>query len=181
MEQSPNSENSCSATNQDTTAELHQLSDTWTLWAHLPHDTDWSLKSYNEVLTFNHIEELITLNNTIPERMIKNCMLFMMKKGIKPIWEDSENRDGGCFSYRISNKYIKNIWDELSYRVVGKNCSNNKKLLDTINGITVSPKKNFCIVKIWLKTSDFQNPSEITEFENFTSTGCLFKRHNPEY
>ena len=25
---------------------LHELSDSWILWAHLPHDTDWSLKSY---------------------------------------------------------------------------------------------------------------------------------------
>ena len=24
---------------------LHKLSDTWILWAHLPHDTDWSIKS----------------------------------------------------------------------------------------------------------------------------------------
>ena len=22
--------------------QLHPLSDTWTLWGHLPHDTDWS-------------------------------------------------------------------------------------------------------------------------------------------
>jgi hypothetical protein len=25
---------------------FHKLSDTWILWAHLPHDTDWSIKSY---------------------------------------------------------------------------------------------------------------------------------------
>tara|TARA_B100000212_G_scaffold231689_1_gene176128 strand:+ start:120 stop:665 length:546 start_codon:yes stop_codon:yes gene_type:complete len=181
MEQSLNSQNSCSVNNTETTTELHKLSDTWTLWAHLPHDTDWSLKSYNKVLTFKNIEELITLNNTIPERMLKNCMLFMMKEGIKPIWEDSENREGGCFSYRIANKHIKNIWDELSYRIVGKNCSYNKDLVSTINGITISPKKSFCILKIWLKTSKYQDPSEIIEFQNFTSAGCLFKRHNPEY
>ena len=108
MEQSMNSQNSCSVDKTETETELHKLSDAWTLWAHLPHDTDWSLNSYNKVLTFENIEELITLNNTIPERMLKNCMLFMMKKGIKPIWEDSENREGGCFSYRIANKYIKN-------------------------------------------------------------------------
>ena len=143
MEQSTNSQNSSLVEKMDTSTELHKLSDTWTLWAHLPHDTDWSLKSYSEVFTFKHIEELITLNNTIPERMLKNCMLFMMKEGIKPIWEDSENRDGGCFSYRIEDKYIKQIWDELSYKLVGRNCTKNDKLLNDINGITVSPKKTF--------------------------------------
>jgi len=25
--------------------EYNKLSDKWTLWAHLPHDTDWSMKS----------------------------------------------------------------------------------------------------------------------------------------
>ena len=132
-------------------------------------------------LSLSPIGAYIALNNTIPERMLKNCMLFMMKEGIKPIWEDLENRDGGCFSYRIANKYIKDIWDELSYKLVGRTCTKNDKLLNDINGITVSPKKNFCILKIWLKSSDFQNPAEISEFENFTATGSLFKRHNPEY
>ena len=23
--------------------DLHELSDAWILWAHLPHDTDWSI------------------------------------------------------------------------------------------------------------------------------------------
>jgi hypothetical protein len=27
-------------------ASHHALSTGWTLWCHLPHDTDWSLKSY---------------------------------------------------------------------------------------------------------------------------------------
>lgn len=181
MEQSKNLPDSSLVENTETTSKLHELSDTWTMWAHLPHDIDWSLKSYSKLLTFKNIEEIITLNNTVPERMIKNCMLFMMKDGIKPIWEDSENRDGGCFSYRISNKYIKNIWDLLCYKIVGRTCCKNTNLLDNINGITVSPKKNFCILKIWLKNSDFQNPAEIEDFDNFTSSGCLFKRHNPEY
>ena len=181
MEQSMNSCDSGLVKKTDTSTKLHNLSDKWTIWAHLPHDIDWSLKSYSKILTFNHIEEIITLNNTIPEIMIKNCMLFMMKDGITPIWEDKKNRNGGCFSYRISNKHIAEIWNTLCYKIVGKTCCKNKKLLETINGITVSPKKNFCILKIWLSTSDFQNPSEIENFENFTSTGCIFKRHNPEY
>ena len=54
---------------------VHKLSDNWTLWAHLPNDNNWSLKSYSEVFTFKHIEELMTLNNTIPERMLSSVVL----------------------------------------------------------------------------------------------------------
>ena len=31
----------------------HVLEDTWVLYAHLPHDTDWTLKSYKEILKIN--------------------------------------------------------------------------------------------------------------------------------
>ena len=77
---------------------FHQLSDKWTLWAHLPHDTDWSMKSYIQIFTFNTIEETIALTKILPEKMIKNCMLFIMREGIHPLWEDPKNRNGGCFS-----------------------------------------------------------------------------------
>ena len=29
--------------------EHHKLNTKWVLWAHLPHDTDWSLKSYKKI------------------------------------------------------------------------------------------------------------------------------------
>ncbi len=30
--------------------EQHLLYDKWVLWAHLPHDTDWSVKSYDKMM-----------------------------------------------------------------------------------------------------------------------------------
>ena len=77
---------------------FHKLKDSWTLWAHLPHDTEWNLNSYKEIMSFNTVEEALTLYETLPDKMIKNCMLFLMRKGITPIWEDEKNRKGGCFS-----------------------------------------------------------------------------------
>ena len=46
-----------------------------------------------------------------------------------------------------------------------------------INGITISPKKNFCIIKIWLSNCNYQNPSIIIDNIGITSQGCLFKTH----
>ena len=57
----------------------HKLNNTWTLWSHLPHDTDWSDKSYKRLYTFSTIEELIELTEYLDETLIKNCMLFLMK------------------------------------------------------------------------------------------------------
>jgi len=50
-----------------------------------------------------------------------------------------------------------------------------------INGITISPKKNFCIVKIWLSISELQDPNVIVNINNLSKQGCLFKRHEPEF
>ena len=38
-------------------SNFRQLNDSWCLWAHLPHDTEWNLNSYKEIMTFNTVEE----------------------------------------------------------------------------------------------------------------------------
>jgi hypothetical protein len=53
----------------------------------------------------------------------------------------------------------------------------DKNLRQNINGITISPKKNFCIIKIWLANCDYQNPAVITELPSIVPYGCLFKKH----
>ena len=155
----------------------HSLSSKWSLWAHLPHDTDWSVNSYINLFTVSTVEETIALVETLPETLVKNCMLFFMREGIKPTWEDPRNRKGGCFSYKVSNKNVGAVWKNLSYILVGESLTEDKGLRKHINGITISPKKNFCIIKIWIANCDYQNPSIITELPSITPHGCLFKKH----
>ena len=82
--------------------QQHPLSDEWCLWAHLPHDTDWSLNSYKNIYNHTTLEDVISVTEALPPKLVKNCMLFVMRKGITPLWEDPKNRSGGCFSYKIS-------------------------------------------------------------------------------
>lgn len=159
----------------------NKIQNKWCLWAHLPHDTDWSLKSYKLIYKFDSIEEAVVLFETLPEQMVKNCMLFVMKEGIQPIWEDPKNREGGCFSYKVTNKNVVNTWKYLAYYLVGETLAIDPNKSKIINGITISPKKNFCIIKVWLSTCNYQNPNIINEVKDITSYGCLFKKHTPEY
>ena len=55
---------------------FHKLNDEWTLWAHLPHDTEWNLTSYKEIMSFNTVEEALTLYETLPDKMIKIVCYF---------------------------------------------------------------------------------------------------------
>ena len=161
---------------------IHTLSGEWTLWAHLPHDIDWSLSSYKKILDFNTVEHAVALTETLPHKMIKNCMLFLMRKGIKPTWEDERNRNGGSFSYKVSNKTVPKIWRDLTYALVGETLGSSDNIQLGVNGITVSPKKNFCVIKIWMATCSIQNPSVICDIgQEIIAQGCLFKTHNPKY
>ena len=161
---------------------FNQLKNNWNLWAHLPHDTDWSFTGYKKILQFKTVEETIAITESLPEDLIKNCMLFIMKDGVSPMWEDVQNRNGGCFSYKISNKYIYEVWRNLTYALVGEIISNNIQFVNSVVGITVSPKKNFCVVKIWLTNCSHQNPQVVTnEIKYLIPQGCLFKKHTPEY
>ena len=146
---------------ETSSSNFHKLSDKWTLWAHLPHDTNWNIDSYHDILTFDSIEEGIALCETLPEKLVKNCMLFLMRNDIKPTWEDPENIKGGSFSFKVGNKAVHDIWNKLFYTTIGRTLSKDKAFVDTVNGITISPKKNFCIVKIWTNNCLKQNPELI--------------------
>ena len=80
---------------------------------------------------------------------------------------------------KIANKNIAEIWKTISYLLTGETLTDNEKFLTTINGITVSPKKSFCILKIWTSTLDFQNVNVLNKIENVSFQGCLFKKHKP--
>ena len=164
--------------NSDT---FHKLSDNWTLWAHLPHNTDWSLKSYIPISTFTTLEDAIAVTESLPSALVENCMLFIMRQGINPMWEDPKNRNGGCFSYKVLNKNVAKAWSELTYRVVGGSISNGNAFVKSVTGITISPKKNFCIIKIWMSNCDHQNPAVVAPIKGLQDQGCLFKKHTPEY
>ena len=159
---------------------LQELNDTWCLWAHLPHDSDWSLASYKLLYKFNKVEEAISLINNLPEKCIKNCMLFIMRENINPIWEDVKNKEGGSFSFKIGNKFIKDIWETLTYALVGESIFVNEKDNLKINGITISPKKNFCIIKIWLNTCEYQDLKGLNESLDLQNETFIFKKHLSE-
>lgn len=162
--------------------DFHKLQDNWTLWAHLPHNTDWSLKSYIQIYTVKSIEESIAITETVPSILVENCMLFLMKENVKPMWEDPQNRQGGCFSYKVANKTVYKVWKDLTYSLVGGTISKQNSFVNSVTGITISPKKNFCIIKIWMSNCNNQDPSVVTQdIKGLISQGCLFKKHTPEY
>ena len=163
--------------------ELHQLNDRWCLWGRLPHsNAPWTIDGYVKIHTFNTVEETIALSETLvmSDLIIKYCMLFLMRDGIEPLYEDPKNINGSFFSYKVSNKIVLDSWKLLTYSVVGETISKNEEFIPCVNGITISPKKNFCIIKIWMSNDHWQEPNIIAKnIPGINVIGSAFGRHEP--
>ena len=103
-------------------------------------------------------------------------MIFIMRNNITPLWEDEKNKEGACLSYKIHNKLIFNIFKKVSILLMGETLV-DENFRSLINGISISPKKNYVILKIWLnnnneiKSNIINNSSELNNFQ------YIFKKH----
>tara|TARA_B000000475_G_scaffold233390_1_gene200059 strand:+ start:197 stop:664 length:468 start_codon:yes stop_codon:yes gene_type:complete len=152
-----------------------KLNSSWILWLHLPYDNDWSIDSYKKITSFSTIEDAVSVIEYMDKNIFDNYLLFIMREGILPLWEDETNIKGGCFSYKISNNNINNIWKEVSYRMIGETLNKNNM---NINGITLSNKKKFFIFKIWCKTLSNKNPTQFPKIDGLNEKMCVFKEHS---
>lgn len=160
----------------------HILDGKWDLYYHLPNDNNWSISGYKVIMKdIQTIEQVIALNYKINENIVKSTMLFLMRKDITPLWEDPKNRTGGCFSFKVINKQVYDIWKELFYLICGESLCYDSSIVKNINGITISPKKHFCIIKIWVNNCDYKDPNIFIDINNLQKQGCLFKKHEPEF
>jgi hypothetical protein len=152
----------------------HNLYTPWALYMHMPFDTNWDIDSYKQICTINTIEEIISILQVTNKLLYERCMFFIMRKNIKPLWEMPENVNGGSFSYKISNNELDIAWKNLSYKLLGETLLSNTS---KINGISLSPKKNFAIIKIWMSDCSVTDPNYIQKCELFNASECLFKKH----
>ena len=150
----------------------YKLKHNWNFYIHLQNIDDWSFSSYHKILTVDSIEKAILINEEINIEFIKKTIMFVMKENIKPMWEDPENINGGGFSFKVHNKHVEFVWKKLLVMLVGNSLSK-----ESINGISISPKKSFCIIKIWMKDCKNINPNILANIEYMDSSNCLFKKH----
>jgi hypothetical protein len=154
-----------------------ELNNTWVLWFHKVNDNNWTLNSYVKVYEMSNYFDLLFIMRSIEN--ISSGMFFLMKKGILPIFEDENNKHGGNWSIRITKKDSFDFWQKIIYYMCIKNITIDKNYESKINGISISPKINNCIFKIW--TSDFKGMKtdymrKDLEFINWNDT--FYLQHN---
>jgi hypothetical protein len=139
----------------------HKTQNPWIVWYHNPSDTEWDKDSYKDIIEITSIEDYCVLKNSwnicLPK--VSEGMFFLMRKldkdtCIYPQWEDEHNIDGGYWSFKIPKDKCEQVWFTLMKHVLGECLLYPDKDYLLINGISISPKKNFSIIKIWLKKHD---------------------------
>ena len=149
---------------------MDELNNQWELWYHSITDNNWGKNSYQNISQINNLYDYRYIIDTFEQDHYQNGMFFCMKKDIFPNWEDPDNRSGGCLSFKVSSTKIIEEWNQLLLKCISENILNEQH--EEINGISISPKKEFNIIKIWFRNSSFDYHSKFKEEEN-----SLYKKH----
>jgi hypothetical protein len=156
--------------------ECLDIKDEWVLWFHSINDSKWDKSSYKELFKLKDLCDVYVVIDVFKQNHYQNGMFFLMKKGIFPNWEDPNNRLGGCLSFKISSSNVINEWNNLYLNCILENLLSENN--DKINGISISPKKEFNILKLWFsETIDYKK--EFVEKENteITLSNSIYKKH----
>jgi hypothetical protein len=155
------------------------LNDMWTLYFHEADSSDWTLSSYVRLTDVSTVEEFWNMSSLI-HQLVSDNMFFLMREGVYPCWDDVNNMQGGSISLKVPKTEAVRAWESICKRVLGE-CMVNVEEVDSsnsssINGVSISPKRYFCIIKIWLKDNKLQR-SEQFSLPSWYKGDLLYKSH----
>ena len=160
----------------------YQLNTNWCLWYHSIKDTNWKKNSYKNIYTIRNLYDLKSINDIIQTIHLQNSMLFIMREGIFPTWEDPDNREGCCISYKIPNSVLKEQFDIILNNMISEDILLDKENIDYLNGLSIIPKKEFNIVKLWLRQPDETYNESLKEYgPHFVKDKAFYKKHELSY
>ena len=150
----------------------HLLDDTWTLYFHEPSNNDWTMPSYVRLEQISSVESFWQVHEGI-KKYLSHGMFFLMREHVFPCWDDVHNIRGGCISIKVLKEELESFWELAVVRMLGdrlvvsgqgpgspnspKDRPNTAEVNEEepdvwsmVNGISTSPKRYFCICKLWL-------------------------------
>ena len=134
--------------------ENNFLNDSWNIYFHDPYDIEWDNNSYKLVGTISSVNDFINYFLAFRESFPKG-MFFVMRMDIMPRYEDELNKNGGCFSFKVMPEDLDTKWFNTCASVIGETVGTNDDICYNINGISISPKKYFYIIRIWIRDKKY--------------------------
>jgi len=130
------------------------LNDLWSLYFHDPHEYNWDISSYKLLCNISSVEDFVEIFTNYKD-LFYNGMFFIMRENVTPRWEDENNMNGGCFSFKVSKMEMQDKIFETSCKTLGETIGKSGKYSSNITGISISPKKNYYIIRLWLRDSKY--------------------------
>ena len=158
---------------------MYELSNNYNIWYHHFKD-DWSINGYKHIYSIkNGIEFWQLYNNWDLIGGVLCKQFFIMKNDVKPIWEDENNKKGGCWSFKIFENQANELWEDLSTLFVTDSLLNKS---DECVGLSICLKKsNYCVIKIWNTNSENNSMKNINKnILKKWGTDMIYISHNSD-
>nr|CAG4638678.1 EOG090X0BMA [Cyclestheria hislopi] len=136
----------------------HPLQNQWTLWFFKTDRAKGWEENQREVINFDTIEDFWSLYNHIKSasELSAGCDYSLFKTGIKPMWEDTRNHEGGRWLISLDKKQrsteLDCLWLEVILCLIGEAF---EEFSDEICGAVVNIRTKGDKLSIW--TSDCKN------------------------
>lgn len=154
------------------------INDIWSLYFHDPYNHSWDNNSYKFICNISNVKDFCNIFFTFKELFYKG-MFFIMREHIMPRWEDENNKNGGCFSYKLSRIVLEDKFFEVCSQMLGEVLGKTNEYSENINGISISPKKNYYIIRIWIKDNKYASKNNYNIITPKFST-LMYKNHSEQ-
>jgi hypothetical protein len=152
----------------------------WTLYFHEPEDKSWTPESYKRISQVNSWEALGTIIHEMGAHRTVNGMMFSMRGETSPLWENKANIRGGSYCIKVSRANSMEVYQRyLAAAALGLASVDPENV---IVGVTMSPKKGFCIIKLWnANAKAFHSPKDVvTLHDEIKIEEILYRPHTDQ-
>ncbi|KAK5151917.1 hypothetical protein LTR04_006497 [Oleoguttula sp. CCFEE 6159] len=135
----------------------HPLMNTWTLWFTKPPSgkgDNWN-DLLKQVISFDSVEDFwgIYNNITATSQLALKSDYHLFKKGVRPEWEDPQNKHGGKWAYQFKEKkqtQIDDLWLHVMLAAIGETLEDDDD--GEVMGVVVNVRKGFYRIGLWTRT-----------------------------
>jgi hypothetical protein len=143
------------------------------MYFHSPEETKWTLNTFINLGPMKTWREFWIVIDTLKPESLSEGMFFMMRDPSPPLWESSQNIRGGCYSFRYQKKDAHDVYINC---IISAMLGTLTRAENHINGITISPKRGFNIIKVWNTDAQKCNTSSDinTDFSSISEGDVLY-------
>ncbi|KAI0011083.1 translation initiation factor eIF4e [Xylariaceae sp. FL0662B] len=141
---------------QSSTPSAHALRDTWVFWYRPPITKANGYIEYDKTLhsmmTVKTVEEFWVAYSHLkrPSTLPTVSDYHLFKKGIRPIWEDDENKHGGKWILRLKKGIADRYYEDLLMACVGDQFGDEA---DEVCGVVLSMRNGEDVLSIWTRST----------------------------